>query len=127
VEIFFDQFTRKLGTLGQQALVGLFIGKSACRILPPSKSERPLEALVGQNADFIGQVALEFENLRGFNGLVALVFFSTLASEDFDVDDGAFNARRAVEGRIANVAGFFAEDGAQQFFLPASAWFRPWA
>src|SRR5216684_7849722 len=76
-----------------------------------------LEALVGQNADFVRKVLLQLEDLRGFNGLVALVLFSALAGEDLDVDDSALNAGRAVERSVANVAGFFAEDGAQQLFF----------
>ena len=76
-----------------------------------------LEALIREDADFVGEVLLELEDLRGFDGLVTLVFFAALAGEDFDVDDGAFDARRAVERSVANVAGFFAEDGAQQFFF----------
>src|SRR5205823_13768894 len=42
---------------------------------------------------------------------------SALASEDLDIDDGAFDARGAVERSVANVAGFFAEDRAQQLFF----------
>src|SRR2546427_5907545 len=42
---------------------------------------------------------------------------SALTGEDFDVHDRALNARRAVERSIANVAGFFAEDGAEQLFF----------
>ena len=55
-----------------------------------------LEALIREDADFVSEVLLELEDLSGFDGLVALVFFAALASEDFDVDDGAFDARRAV-------------------------------
>ena len=85
--------------------------------MPPSRSSQALEALVGENADFVGEVAFQLEDLRGFDGLVALVFFSTLAGEDLDVDDGAFDARRAIERSVANVAGLFAEDGAEQFLF----------
>src|SRR5882724_10395389 len=47
----------------------------------------------------------------------ALVFFLAFAREDLDVNDDAFDSRRAVERSIANVSGFFTEDGAQQFFF----------
>src|SRR5207244_12587950 len=40
-----------------------------------------------------------------------------VAGEDLDVHDGAFDARRTVERGVAHVAGFLAEDGAQQFFF----------
>src|ERR1019366_6707342 len=49
--------------------------------------------------------------------LVAFVFFRALAAEDFDVHNGAFDARRAVEGSVANVAGLLTENRAQQFFF----------
>ena len=48
-----------------------------------------LQALVGENADFIGEVLFELEDLRRFDGLVALVFFRSLAAENFDIDDRA--------------------------------------
>ena len=76
-----------------------------------------LQALVGQDADFVRQVLFQLEDLRGFDGLVPLVLFSALAGEDLDVNDGAFDARRAVQRSIANVSGLFAEDGAQQFLF----------
>ena len=44
-------------------------------------------------------------------------FSRALAAEDLDVHDGAFDARRAIERSVANVAGFFTEDGAQQLFF----------
>ena len=91
--------------------------RSAGSVLPSSRSRKALQALVGEDADFVGEVPLEFEDLRGFDGLVAFVFFRALAAEDLDVDDGALDARRAVERSVAHVAGFFAEDGAQQFFF----------
>src|SRR6266849_2108987 len=47
----------------------------------------------------------------------AFVFFSALAGEDFDVHDGAFNARRAIERSVTHIAGFFAEDRTQQLLF----------
>ena len=85
--------------------------------MPSSKYGEALQALVGEDADFVGEVLLQLEHLRGFDGLVAFVLFRALAAEDLDVHDGALDARRAVEGSVANVAGLFAEDGAQQFFF----------
>src|SRR5258707_10422952 len=85
--------------------------------LAAEKIVKALEALIREDADFIGQVLFQLEDLRGFDGLVALVFFSALASEDFDVHDGALDARRAVERSVANIAGFFTEDGTEKFFF----------
>ncbi len=91
--------------------------KSALQNLAAEQIGQALETLVGQDTDFVGKVLFEFEDLRGFDGLVPLVFFSTLASEDFHVDDGAFDAWRAIERSVANVSGFFTENSAQQLFF----------
>src|SRR2546422_9390583 len=76
-----------------------------------------LETLIREDADFVGEVLLQLEDLRGFDGLGAFVLFSALAGEDLDVHDGALDARGAVERSVANIAGFFGEDGAEQFFF----------
>src|SRR5262249_41456978 len=70
-----------------------------------------------ENADFVSQVLFELEDLRGLDGLVALVLLSALAGEDLDVHDGAFDARRAVERSVANISGLFAEYGTQQLLF----------
>src|SRR6202790_3032226 len=112
-----DDFPGKLNALGQQALVGLFVVQVSLQNLAAEQIGQALETLVGQDADFVGEVLFEFKDLRGFDGLMPLVFFSTLASKDFHVDDGAFDAWRAIERSVANVSGFFTEDGAQQLFF----------
>jgi len=38
-----------------------------------------------RDADFVGEVLLQLEDLRGFDGLVAVRLFSALAGEDLDV------------------------------------------
>src|SRR6202051_2237410 len=113
----FDDFTGKLDALGQQALVGLFVVQVSLQNFAAEQIGQALETLVGQDTDFVGEVLFQFENLCGFDGLVPLVFFFTLASEDFHVDDSAFDAWRAIERSVANVSGFFTEDSAQQLFL----------
>src|SRR6267143_1485687 len=112
-----DDLARELDALGQQALVGLFVVQVGLENLSAEKIREALEALIRENADFVGEVLLQLEDLRGLNGLVALVLFSALAGEDLDVHDGALDARRAVERSVANIAGLFAEDGAEQFFF----------
>ena len=91
--------------------------RSATSFWPVQQVGEALEPLVGEDADFVGQVPLQAKHLRGLDGLVPFVFFRALAAENFDVDHGAFDARRAIERSVANVSGFFAEDGAKQFFL----------
>ena len=117
VEIFSRMSRVRVGALGEQALVGAFVVQVGHEILAAEQIGQALQALVGENADFVGEVLFELGDLRGFDGLVALVFFRALAAEDLDVDDGAFDARRAVERSVANVSGLFAEDRAQQFFF----------
>src|SRR5947209_2607010 len=113
----FDNLPRQLDAFGQQALVGLFVVQVGLENFAAEKIRETLEALIREDADFVGEVLLQLEDLRGFDGLVPLVLLSALTGEDFDVHDGALDARRAVERSIANVAGFFAEDGAEQLFF----------
>src|SRR6267378_4056010 len=114
---FLNDLARQLDALGQQALVGLLVVQVGLENLAAEKIREALEALIREDADFVGEVLLQLEDLRGFNGLVALILFSALAGEDLDVHDGALDARRAVERSVANIAGLFAEDGAEQFFF----------
>src|SRR6266849_1808457 len=114
---FFDNLARQLGAFGQQAFVGLLVVQVGLENLAAEQIVQALEALIREDADFVGEVFLKFENLRGFDGLVALVFFSALAGKDLDVHDGALDARRAIERSVAHVAGLFTEDGTQQFFF----------
>src|SRR5712671_287380 len=114
---FLDDVASQLHTFDQQPLVGLFVVQVGLQDLAAQQVRKTLQALVGQDADFVRQVLFQLEDLRGFDGLVPLVLFSALAGEDLDVDDGALDARRAIERRIANVAGLFAEDGAQQLLF----------
>jgi len=79
VEIFFDQVTRELDTLSQEALVGFFVVQIGLENLAAEQIVEALEALVGQDADFVRKVLFQFEDLRSFDGLVAFVLFSALA------------------------------------------------
>src|SRR5882672_9374453 len=113
----FDYLARELDALGQQPLVGLLVMQVGLEHFAAEQIREALEALIREDADFVGEVLFQLENLRGFDGLVALVLFSALAGEDFDVHDGAFDARRAVERSVANIAGLLAEDGAEELFF----------
>src|ERR1700682_4683934 len=85
--------------------------------LAAEKIREALEALICEDADFVREVLLQLEDLRGFDGFVALVLFSALAGEDLDVHDRALDARRAIEGSVANIAGLFTKDGAEKFLF----------
>src|SRR5260370_14728728 len=101
----FDDLARELDALGQQPLVGLLVMQVGLENFTAEKIRDALEALIGEHADFVGEVLLQLEDLRGLNGLVALVFFSALAGENLDIHDGALDARRAVKRSVANIPG----------------------
>src|SRR5258706_1960016 len=114
---FLDDVAREFRALGDQALVSLLVVQVGGEFLAVQQRRETLQALVSEDADFVGQVFLQLENLRGFNRFVAFIFFRALAAENLDVHDGPLNARRAVERSVANIAGLFTEDCAQQFFF----------
>ena len=91
--------------------------RSASSFLAFEQVAEALGALVGQDADFVLQVALQARDLRFFDAPRPLVLLLPLAREDLAIDHGAFDARRAVERSVLHVAGLFAEDGAQQFLF----------
>ena len=107
----------RIVALGQQALVGALVVQVGLHFLAAQDVFQALQALVGQNSDFVRKVLFQLRDLRAFDELGALVLFLALAREDLHVDDDALDARRAVERSVAHVAGFFAEDGAQQLFF----------
>src|SRR3984885_7343769 len=103
--------------LHDEALVGALVVQVSQHFLAAQNRFQTLQALVGQDSDFVCQVLFELGNLLAFDQLGALVLFLPLAGEDADVDHGAFDARRAGQGGVANIAGLFAEDGAQQLLF----------
>src|SRR5467141_3717713 len=114
---FLDDVAGELGALGDQALVGFLVVQVGRQFLAVEERGKPLQTLVGKDADFVGQVFLQLENLGGFDRFVAFIFFRALAAEDLDVHDGALDARRAIERSVANIAGLLPENGAQEFFF----------
>ena len=95
--------------------------RSSCRSASTSFAAKnrfqTLQPLVGQNADFVRQIALQLLDHFLLDLLGALVFFLSLAAEDTYVHNGAFNTRRARERSVANVAGLLTEDGTQQLLF----------
>src|SRR5579872_1748199 len=114
---FLQNLARQIRALGEQTLVGALVVQVSDESLPAEQSAQALQALVGENADFIGEVLFELEDLRGLDRLVAFIFLRALAAENLHVDDGAFDSRRTIERSVANVSGLFAEDRAQQFLF----------
>src|SRR5581483_9604379 len=103
--------------LREELLVGFFVVQIGQQLLAFEQRAQTLGALVGQNADLVLQVALQARDLRFLDRLRPLVLLLTLTREDLAIDDRALDARRAVERRVLDVAGLFAEDRAEEFFL----------
>src|SRR5580704_3008835 len=76
-----DDVAGQFDALGEKALVGLFVVQIGLENFPAEQIREALEALIREDADFIGKVFLELEDLIGFDGLVALVFFAAHADD----------------------------------------------
>ena len=71
-----------IGALGEQALVGLLVVQVGKNFLAFQQRFQALQALVGEDADFVRQVLLQLRHLLGLDELGALVLLLTLAGED---------------------------------------------
>src|SRR3990172_6518642 len=76
-----------------------------------------LVSLFFENANLIVEVLLQHAHFFGLDRLGPLVFLHTLAGKDLHVHDDSFDAGWTTERCVPNIAGFLAEDGAQQLFL----------
>src|ERR1035437_3857973 len=112
-----DQFARQLRVLAEQALVGLLVVQVGQQLLAFQQHAQAFGALVRQDADFILQIALQTLDLRFLDQLRPLVLLLPLAGENLAIDDGALDARRAVERCVLHIAGLFAENRAQQLLF----------
>src|SRR5206468_6223916 len=101
----------------EQLLVGALVMEISQNFFGSQDGFETLEALVGENADLVGEVALELLDHLLLDLLGALVLLLSLAGEDADVDDCPLNTWGAGKARVANVTGLFAEDGAEEFFF----------
>ena len=96
---------------------GAFVDEFVRSDLAFKQRDKPLVALVGEDSDFVAEILFQPRDLHVLDQLGAFVLLRALAREDLHVDDDAFDARRADQRSIANVAGLLAEDRAQQFFF----------
>src|SRR5581483_7351935 len=102
---------------GQQPLVSALVVQVSLNFLAAQDVLQALQALVGKNSDLVRQVLLQLSDLRPFDCLGPLILFLTLAREDLDVNNDAFDSRRTVERSIANVSGLLAEDRPPQLLF----------
>ena len=72
---------------------------------------------LADDADLLGLVLLEPFGFGILDFLGAVVLGDAAAREHARVDDGAFDARRHAQAGVADLAGLFAEDRAQQFLF----------
>src|SRR5208282_1932735 len=113
----FDRVAVQNRVLGQQPLVGALVVQIGLHFLAAQQAFQALQALIGQNSNLVRKVLLELRDLVAFNGPGALVLLLAFSRENLHVHHDAFDSRRAVERSVAHVAGFFAEDRAQQFLF----------
>ena len=85
--------------------------------LPEQQIVDLLVALLGEDPHLVAGVLLEPVDLLVLDLLGANVLLDSLAGEDLDVDDRAFDARRHLERGVADVAGLLAEDRPQQLLF----------
>src|ERR1700677_1187581 len=103
--------------LVEQLLVGALVVQVGENFLRTENCFEALETLVGENTNLVGEITLELLDHLLLDLLGAFVLLLSLAGEDADVDDGAFDTRRARQRSIANIAGLFAEDGAEELLF----------
>src|SRR5439155_12583433 len=70
-----------------------------------------------ENTDFVPEIVFQTGNFLALDQLGPFVLLGSLSRKDFDIDDNAFDARRADQRGIAHVTGLFTKDGAQQLFF----------
>src|SRR5215813_11818994 len=111
----FQHFSRQLGAFdGDGARAENQVG---FELAPFEQFVDAFVALLFEDADFVGQVLPHLLLFGGLYREAADVLVLTLAGEDLDVDNGALDAGRAGQGRVAHVAGLLAEDRAEEFLL----------
>src|SRR5271165_5306555 len=100
--------------LGQQTFVGALVVQVGEDFLAAEQRFQAFQTLVSKDSNLIGQVLLQLRNLVSFDGFSTLVLLLAFAGEDLHIHHRALDARRTGKRSVTHVAGFLAEDGAQQ-------------
>ena len=90
---------------------------AAGQLLADQRFFQLAQGLAAQDANFLGLVDLEPFGLGVLDFLGAIVLAHAAAREHPRVDHGAFVAGRHAQAGVADLAGLFAEDRAQQFLF----------
>src|SRR5439155_13917349 len=106
-----DQLFGELGALLEEHLA-LVVDELAVRRLSEQRSLHLTEEGVAKDRRFLVTKLLEACALVIFDVLGALVLLGVFAREDACVDDDAADSRGNPQRRVADVAGFLAEDRA---------------
>src|SRR5271166_2369725 len=103
--------------LGQQTFVGALVVQVGEDFLAAEQRFQAFQTLVSKDSNLIGQVLLQLRNLVSFDGFSTLVLLLAFAGEDLHIHHRALDARRTGKRSVTHVAGFLAEDGAQQLLF----------
>ena len=76
-----------------------------------------LESCAFNDTELFVQVLADLVELSLLDRQCTSITLNAVASEDLYVDDSTFGTGRYTQGSVFNVAGFFTEDGTQQFFF----------
>src|SRR5215475_14449077 len=113
----FDDFGRHLRALGDDLSAGTLMDQLVCDNLAFEQRNQSLVPLVGKNPDLVAEILFQPRDFHILDELRALVLLGAFAGEDLHVDNDTLDPRRADERCVANIPGFFTEDGAQQFLF----------
>src|SRR5215471_6663432 len=112
-----QDFRRQNRALLLQALAAVLVVEIRAQLGALEHHDHALLHFVVENADLVLEVLLHHVELFLLDRLGSIVFLDALAGEDLHADDDAFDARRADERRVTNVARLLAEDRAQQLLF----------
>src|SRR4051812_42440415 len=100
-----------------QALAAVFVEEIRAELLPLQHHDHALLHFVVKDADLVLKVLLHHVELFLLDRFRAVVLLDSLAGEDLDADDDAFDAGRADQRGVADVARLLAEDRAEELFF----------
>src|SRR4026209_2104538 len=108
---------REMGALLEQPLAAVLVEEIRAQLLAAQHDDHPLLDLLVEDADLVLEVLLHHVELFLLDRFRPVILFDALAGEDLDADDDAFDARRADQAGVTDVAGLLAEDRAQQLLF----------
>ena len=108
----------ELLALGQQ-LLALIVGQKFGEFLVLEEGHDLLFGLGADDPLFVLKILVPLQGLLVFNLLGAEILLLALAGEDLHVHHGALDTGAHGEAGVLHIAGFFAEDGAEQLLFGA--------